>query len=550
MTNATAMQSTTPRPDDQTTCPHVSVVIATFNRPESVARLLRELAAQSLGQDRFEVIVVDDGSTIPVRPRVASLVLPYRMRLIQQANAGPAAARHRGIECARGDIVVILDDDMSVPTDFLEKHAAEHTEHSRRVVLGGLRPHPVRPLPLFDRYHLAVVNRMRADVRAGHTALRGSNLYSGNVSLRRADYLAAGGFDPAFRLSEDAELGIRLERAGATFALSDAACAVHMSDHTSVTGWMRRALAYGMADARVAEKHPNLESADPWRFLPMVSPLSRPLLLASSLAPTVMRPVAYMGMGVSLALGRIGAERLAIAGATFVYGVQYFAGVRARAGSRRGVLGQLRRYLNEAQSRNLGWAGKTAKCIADICADHEAVQNADAKYRAGARPLGVLHDAVHRIGCQMMVAYRVMRLCRDLGLTTLAKIASRMMRHLYAADIHWDADLAPGVMIVHGNGIVIGSAARVGPGCILFQNVTLGSSMGAETRDIGSPTLEGDVHVGPGATLLGPITIGRRTKIMAGACVMRSIPPDCVVETAASSVRPRGSASQPGDAVP
>jgi serine O-acetyltransferase len=168
------------------------------------------------------------------------------------------------------------------------------------------------------------------------------------------------------------------------------------------------------------------------------------------------------------------------------------------------------------------------------------LRGADDRYGTRAKGGSVLGDAVQRIGFQMMVAYRVMRLLRSLRLGIMARIWSRVMRHLYASDIHLDAQLAPGVVIVHGTGLVISHAARVGPGCILFQHVTLGESIHAQSRLIGAPTLEANVHVGPGATLLGPIVIGEGSKVTASALVMESVPARSLVETPAPVVRPRG----------
>jgi serine O-acetyltransferase len=133
-----------------------------------------------------------------------------------------------------------------------------------------------------------------------------------------------------------------------------------------------------------------------------------------------------------------------------------------------------------------------------------------------------------------------MRLMRDLRFTLPAKLGSRMIRHVYAAELHWDAELAPGVMIVHGNGLVISHAAKVGTGCVLFQHVTLGESMHPETREVGAPVLEPDVHVGVGAVLLGPITIGRGTKIGPQCVLTRSVPAGCVVEPVPAVVQVRG----------
>ena len=174
-----------------------------------------------------------------------------------------------------------------------------------------------------------------------------------------------------------------------------------------------------------------------------------------------------------------------------------------------------------------------------VRADHDALVRGDARYGNKAGGSSLLLDSVRRIGFQMMIAYRTMRLFRALHLTPVAMVISRLIRHLYAAEIHWDADLAPGVAIVHGTALVLSREATVGSGCILFQSVTLGVSIDPVTREVGGPTLEDDVHVGPGAALLGPITIGRGSKIMANAVVMHSVPPNSLVEIASATIRSR-----------
>jgi serine acetyltransferase len=160
-----------------------------------------------------------------------------------------------------------------------------------------------------------------------------------------------------------------------------------------------------------------------------------------------------------------------------------------------------------------------------VIADHAAVHAFAGRYNAERGDAGSFaSDLVQRIGFQMMVAIRLMHLGRDLRIPLSGPVMSRLIRHLYSAEIHWEADIAPGVCIVHGNGLVISRSAKVGPGCLLFQGVTLGESMDPKTGTQGAPTLGRNVHVMPNAVLIGPITVGDGSKVQANVTLSTSVP--------------------------
>lgn len=98
--------------------PRVSVVVPLFNKAPTVARCLASIANQTYRG--FEAIVVDDGSTDGSGAAVAALGDP-RFRLLQQSNAGPGAARNRGIREARGEYVAFLDADDEWDRDYLDR---------------------------------------------------------------------------------------------------------------------------------------------------------------------------------------------------------------------------------------------------------------------------------------------------------------------------------------------------------------------------------------------------------------------------------------------
>jgi len=188
-----------------------------------------------------------------------------------------------------------------------------------------------------------------------------------------------------------------------------------------------------------------------------------------------------------------------------------------------------------------------------VRADYGSMQRYRQKYHAEAIPLARMPvDAVKKIGFQMMVATRAMQLVRDLHVPLGGQVASRLIRHLYGAEIHWDTTVHGGVCIVHGNGLVLSHRAKVGEGCILFHNVTLGEGLDPVTKESGAPTLGKDVHVGPGATLLGPIHVGDGTKIMAGTVLTRSVPPNSLVRPAepvvTTRVRPANASNDSNEA--
>ena len=107
--------------------PSFSVVIPTFERPDTLHQVLEALGRQAGAVD-FEVVVVDDGSLDATPERLRALSPPYPFRFFRQENSGPAAARNRGVEEARGRSILFLGDDIVPEPDLLAVHAQAHEE--------------------------------------------------------------------------------------------------------------------------------------------------------------------------------------------------------------------------------------------------------------------------------------------------------------------------------------------------------------------------------------------------------------------------------------
>jgi len=524
-----------------------TVVIPSYNRGPSLADLLRQFVGQTAGNDAFEVIVVDDGSKVDPRPSLAGFDARLQLHIERQENGGAAKARQRGAELARGELLIFLDDDMQIEPTFVAAHLAAHEGRPRSAVLGRLRALPsIAKMPLFERYYARMLDRMatQAGLAAGRGAadekgLPGPKLYTGNMSMPRDLFFEAGGFDAQFRLLEDVELGIRLERVGGRIFFSSEALAIHGSDHVSTERWLNRSLRDGIYATKVAHKHPDYAAASPFWHVSRINRLSRPVLAVSAAAPKLGAALAQVGMGAAHTADRLGMSRLAVSGTVLVYGIQFYRGVREETGSLGDMMREYREFKGALASVTESDSLTSKTLMESIKADHAMLHRSQGKYGVDAQPRPLAAEAVQNIGLQILVAYRIMRALLADGHGVGAKAMSRMIRHLYGSDIHWEADFAPGIVLVHGFGLAICKSAKVGEGCILFHGVTLGLGRDGKTGETGGPRIERDVHVGVGATLVGPITIGRESKIMAGCTVTTSIPARSLVESPAPAVRPR-----------
>jgi glycosyltransferase involved in cell wall biosynthesis len=126
--------------------PDVSVVMATHDRPERLTRALAALRAQTLDPDRYELIVVDDGSgpeTAAVLAGESARADGAPLRVIRRdAAGGPARARNEGWRAARAPLVAFTDDDCEATPRWLEAGLAAHRAHPRSFVQGPVGPSP------------------------------------------------------------------------------------------------------------------------------------------------------------------------------------------------------------------------------------------------------------------------------------------------------------------------------------------------------------------------------------------------------------------------
>lgn len=239
--------------------PQISVVIPTYQRQGSVERMLEALARQTLPHDAFEVIVSIDGSDDGTRDIVNEYGAPYALRALWQPNRGRAAACNAGIRAARGDVIVLLDDDMEPAPGCLAGHLAAHRAGSRHAVVGAapIRFDDASP-PVVEFMGIGFDWRLRKLAEPGHV-VSFRETYTGNFSVRRDVLLEVGAFDEGFTAygHEDYELALRLQRAGVRLTFSPDALA-HQHYEKSYAALARDAVARGHTAVFFAMKHPEV----------------------------------------------------------------------------------------------------------------------------------------------------------------------------------------------------------------------------------------------------------------------------------------------------
>ena len=201
--------------------PRVTVVVATYERPELLLRCVDALLVQRLPPARFEVVIVDDGSSRRTREHVIA-ELTARRRLAHAPTLrfhwlpmtrGPAAARNHGLLAARGAVIAFTDDDTVPCADWLTE-GLKAIERGADAVAGKVDV----PLP-----------SVPTDYERDAAGLADATFVTANCFVRRELLATIGGFDERFKFAwrEDTDLFFRVRASGALVARAPDARVLH-----------------------------------------------------------------------------------------------------------------------------------------------------------------------------------------------------------------------------------------------------------------------------------------------------------------------------------
>ncbi len=252
----------------------ISVIIPTLSSAQYIAGRLKQICSQTLDRSKYEIIVVDNGSTDNTAEILSALSDQIEnLRWIREPLRGRSHARNRGICESSGDVIVFLDDDIVVSSDNLERHLSYHvpTKDPIAVISRVKEISAMDPKWLQQYFH---VRQSNVSFRAPDDDVQipiGLYFATGNVSvlrntlelIRDSDQGCQSYFDtdPAFEYRQDADMGFRLIKAGVQFVFAQDISCCH-NHPTNLQSILKRSYRVGYCTERLIRKYPEASAAE------------------------------------------------------------------------------------------------------------------------------------------------------------------------------------------------------------------------------------------------------------------------------------------------
>jgi len=215
--------------------PEISVVIPTCNRKDILHKCMDALSRQSIEPHRYEIILVDDGSTDGTEQSIDEIKgrLRCSFKYIRQKNKGPAAARNAGIRNTVAETVLIIGDDIIADTGLLLSHLNSHQKYPEEnyAILGNVTwAKNLKATPFMYWLEYGGCQSKLSEFKH-EQKVEWRYFYTGNVSLKKVFLMKGDLFDEAlpYATYEDSELGYRLVKRGLVIVHDKNALAYH--DH-------------------------------------------------------------------------------------------------------------------------------------------------------------------------------------------------------------------------------------------------------------------------------------------------------------------------------
>ena len=267
--------------------PYFSVIIPVYNRPGEVNDLMKSLAEQTCKD--FEVMIVEDGSTIPCKKAVDTYARQIDIKYYHKSNEGRSIARNYGIERAQGEYFVFFDSDCVIPPQYFST-LRKALETNYVDCFGG----PDAAHESFSDTQKAINYSMTSFLTTG--GIRGGKIKldkfvprSFNMGYSRKVWEKVGGFREMF--SEDIDMSTRIRQAGFNISLFREAYVYHKR-RVNFRLFCRQTYVFGMSRITLKLLYP--DSLKLVHCLPAVFVLGSlaMIILAIFVSPWAITPLA------------------------------------------------------------------------------------------------------------------------------------------------------------------------------------------------------------------------------------------------------------------
>ena len=229
-----------------------SIIVPVFNRPDEVQELLESLTKQT--EKGFEVIIVEDGSTVPCEEVCKKFREKLNIRYFKKENSGPGQSRNYGAERASGAYLIILDSDVILPETYIASVSSELLKNPCDAFGGADASHPsFTPIQKAISYSMTSFFTT-GGIRGGKQKLDKFYPRSYNMGIRREIYKELGGFS-RMRFGEDIDFSYRIVEAGYTTMLFPSAWVWHKR-RTDFKKFWRQVYNSGIARINLEKRHP------------------------------------------------------------------------------------------------------------------------------------------------------------------------------------------------------------------------------------------------------------------------------------------------------
>lgn len=219
-----------------------SIIIPTYNRPDSLKECLDSISQLAYQKEKFEVIIVDDGSTESMNSIVNIFEKELNIHCLRQNNTGPAMARNNGAEIAKGKYLVFTDDDCQMDNNYLT-NLERNIKNYPSVVFTG------KTINQLTQNKYAAASQLLTDFLYSFFSDQNqqtSFLVSNNFAISKQVFQHVGSFNNQFKraASEDRELGERLIYEGYKIQYQQNLMIEH-AHHLSFQQFLKQHFTYG-----------------------------------------------------------------------------------------------------------------------------------------------------------------------------------------------------------------------------------------------------------------------------------------------------------------